>query len=83
MNSAELIEAVRKRAGLSRADLADKIGTTRDHIYRWERYGVSPSVDRLIQILEACNHEMIVRRKDEAYYGRRNPRLPKKVVDRG
>jgi DNA-binding XRE family transcriptional regulator len=67
MNSAEIIETCRKRAGLSRVQLADKLGVNRSAIYAWERYVVSPSTDTFIALCDAMGFEVIVKEKYEVY----------------
>jgi transcriptional regulator with XRE-family HTH domain len=77
MDSAEIIRTCRERAGLTPTDLAEKVGTTRDHVYRWERGAVTPTVDSLIAVLRATGFEMIIKEKDEAYYSRDKTRRKK------
>jgi ribosome-binding protein aMBF1 (putative translation factor) len=67
MNSAEIIETCRGRAGMARAQLADKLGVNRSAIYGWERYGISPSTDTFIALCDAMGFEIIVKPKYEVY----------------
>lgn len=78
MNSAEIIETCRKRAGLSRIQLADKVGVNRSAIYGWERYGISPSTDTFIALCDAMGFEIIIKEKEKAYY-KHDPTRRKKV----
>lgn len=52
------IQAVRKAAGMTQAQLADKIGCSQEHISRWETGAVTPSADTLKQISEALGCSM-------------------------
>ena len=78
MNSAEIIRTCRERAGLTRIQLADKMGVSRDHVYKWECYGVCPSLDNLIRICNATGFEIIIKEKEKAYY-KSDPTRRKKV----
>ena len=45
ISSPDLIKAVRTRAGLSRADLAKRVGVTYGTVWIWEKGEHSPSLD--------------------------------------
>lgn len=51
------IVAARKRAGLTRQQLADRIDTTAASLSLYERGHRSPSVERLVEIAEALGIE--------------------------
>ena len=52
-----LLREARQRAGLSQEALAGRLGTTQSAVARWEIGGVSPRLDTLERILEACGFE--------------------------
>ena len=59
MRGAQLIREVRKRAGLTQAELAARVGTTQSAIARLEG-GSEPSVRRLAELVAACGLELRV-----------------------
>jgi len=58
MLSATLMREARLRAGLTQAELAERSGRDRAAIARWERGGVAPSVETLIELLRACGFDL-------------------------
>jgi transcriptional regulator with XRE-family HTH domain len=56
-----LVREVRKRAGLTQAQLAERTGTTQSAIARLERGQGRPTLERLSRIAEACGLELQVR----------------------
>jgi transcriptional regulator with XRE-family HTH domain len=58
MKSATLMREARLRAGLTQAELAERSGRDRAAIARWERGGVAPSLETLIELLRACNFDL-------------------------
>ncbi|NYE70821.1 helix-turn-helix domain-containing protein [Microlunatus parietis] len=58
MSSAELIQAVRRRKGLTQSQLARRAGTTQSAISRIERGVESPTVDRLADLLRAMGEHL-------------------------
>jgi transcriptional regulator with XRE-family HTH domain len=58
MSSATLIQQARRRAGLTQAELAAKVGTTQSAIARWERGASRPTTERLQSLVEACGLEL-------------------------
>ncbi len=58
MRGGQLIREARLRAGLTQADLAERTGRERSVIARWEQGAVSPSVDNLLAIVEACGYDL-------------------------
>lgn len=59
MNSAEIIKRMRNNAGLSRQELADKVGATISSVYNWESGKTSPSADMLLAIARATGYDII------------------------
>jgi transcriptional regulator with XRE-family HTH domain len=53
-----LIREARLRAGLTQAELSELTGRERSVIARWEQGAVSPSIDNLIQIIQACGFDL-------------------------
>ena len=58
MRSATLIQQARRRAGLTQAELAGRVGTTQSAVARWERGASRPTVERLQALVEACGLEL-------------------------
>lgn len=58
MGSAALIRTARRRAGLTQAELAARLGTTQSVIARWERGGVEPAFETLARVVRACGLEL-------------------------
>jgi transcriptional regulator with XRE-family HTH domain len=61
MHGGYLIREARRRAGLTQAELAERINTAQPNVARWESADMSPSVDVLSRIVQACGLELIVR----------------------
>lgn len=57
MLGSRLLREARHRANLSQEALATRLGTTQSAVARWESGGVSPRLDTLERILEACGFE--------------------------
>jgi transcriptional regulator with XRE-family HTH domain len=64
MRGAELIRLARSRRGLTQAELARRLGTSQSAIARWERGDVSPRVETLNRVLEACGFRADVELRD-------------------
>ncbi|MGH2988996.1 MAG: helix-turn-helix domain-containing protein [Gaiellaceae bacterium] len=87
MRGGDLIREARLRAGLTQYELAERSGRERSVIARWEQGAVSPSVDNLLEVIEACGFELpleLVPRDDTAVERlRKNVRLsPERRVQR-
>jgi len=50
VETASRLVALRKRAGMSQEELADKIGVSRQAVSKWERAESSPDTDNLIAL---------------------------------
>lgn len=48
----------RMRAGLSQVELAERSGKDRAQIARWERDVVTPSLETLREVLQACGFDL-------------------------
>ena len=58
MRAADLIREARLRAGLTQYELAERSGSERSVIARWEQGAVSPSVEKLVELIEACGFDL-------------------------
>ena len=58
MRAADLIREARLRAGLTQQQLAERSGRERSVIARWEQGAVSPSVDNLLEVIQACGFDL-------------------------
>ena len=61
MKGNHLVREARRRAGLSQAELATRIGTTQSVISRLERGVTAPSMQTISEILRACGFDLTVR----------------------
>jgi transcriptional regulator with XRE-family HTH domain len=55
---APLIREARLRAGLTQEQVAERTGRERSVIARWEQGAVSPSIDNLLAVVQACGFEL-------------------------
>jgi transcriptional regulator with XRE-family HTH domain len=58
VTSGTLIRQARTRAGLSQVQLAERSGKDRAQIARWERDAVTPSLETLRELLQACGFDI-------------------------
>ena len=58
MTSGQLIRAARLKAGLTQAELADRLKRDRAQIARWETDGQEPSFSNLRAVIEACGYTL-------------------------
>ena len=58
MRSCDILTIARRRAGLSQAALAERMGIARTNVTRWESGAVLPSLERLSDAVEACGLEL-------------------------
>jgi transcriptional regulator with XRE-family HTH domain len=56
----ELVREARKRAGLTQAELARRVGTSQPAIARIEAGRSQPSFDRVVELLRACGFDLLV-----------------------
>jgi transcriptional regulator with XRE-family HTH domain len=54
----DLIREARRRAGLTQAEVAERVGTTQSAIARWERGGSAPSLDTTMRVLRAIGFDL-------------------------
>ena len=58
MVSGDLLREARLRAGLTQGELAERVGTARSQISRYERGDVLPSLETLRRLIRACGLEL-------------------------
>ncbi len=58
MISGDLVREARKRAGLTQAELAHRLGTSQSAVARWERGTVHPSLETLRAIVRGCGFDL-------------------------
>lgn len=58
MISADLLRQARRRAGLTQAELARRVGRPQSQIARWESGRVEPSLESLRRLIRACGLEL-------------------------
>lgn len=56
--AADLIQEARQRAGLTMAELADRAGTSKPTVSRYENGLVDPGAETLRRLLRACGHDL-------------------------
>jgi transcriptional regulator with XRE-family HTH domain len=61
MRGVHLVREARKRAGLTQAELAARAGTTQSAVARVESGRVSPSLERLTELVQAAGFDIDVR----------------------
>ena len=61
MISADLLREARLRAGLSQAELGQRVKRSQSQIARWERGDVKPSLETLRELIRACGLELTFR----------------------
>lgn len=49
------IERLRKDRGMTRPELAARLGVTPGTVYQWERYGNKPGVESVFRMMEIFN----------------------------
>ncbi|MGZ5294171.1 MAG: helix-turn-helix domain-containing protein [Actinomycetota bacterium] len=59
MDAGTLIREARRRAGLTQAELAERLGTTQSAIARLERGATEPSYERVARAVDACGLELV------------------------
>ena len=89
MVSGDLLREARLRAGLTQAELAERVGTARSQISRYERGEVLPSLETLRRLIRACGLELGLRifnadleEHDATLIAQTLPLTPEERVDR-
>jgi UDP-N-acetylglucosamine 1-carboxyvinyltransferase len=60
MTPDRLIRDARHDAGLTQAELGDRLGTTQSAIARLEAEGANPRLGTLVRALDACGRELVL-----------------------
>ena len=58
MMSAQLVREMRRRAGLTQAELARRLGTSQSAVARWEGGRSAPSFETLREVARACDLDL-------------------------
>lgn len=58
------LQRIRKDAGLTQAEVAERAGTSQPAVNRYERGEVTPSVQTLERLLEACGYQLALERTE-------------------
>jgi len=56
----DLIREARRRAALTQAELAGRVGTTQSVIARWESGRADPSIDTVRRVMRAAGFDLLV-----------------------
>lgn len=60
MKGGSIIRDARRRAGLTQDQLARRLGTSQSAIARWESGAVSPTLETLSRVVEACGLSLTI-----------------------
>jgi len=84
MKGGSIVREARRRAGLSQAALAARLGTTQSAIARMERARTEPAFARVVDAVRACGLELVpsVRSVDDADWSVASANLALSVDDR-
>lgn len=63
-NAGDIMMRMRERAGLDRYEMADKMGVTYGHIWKWESGKTCPSVYNFVRFARAAGYEIKIRPKE-------------------
>ncbi len=58
MASVDIVLEARRRAGLTQAELADRLGIARSTVARWEMRRTLPAYETLVEVAKACGLEL-------------------------
>jgi transcriptional regulator with XRE-family HTH domain len=61
MRGGTIVRRARRKAGITQAELARRLGTTQSVVARWEGGKVSPTIATLSRIAEACGSSLDVK----------------------
>lgn len=80
----DLVREARKRAGLTQAELARRVGSTQPAIARLESGRVQPTFDRVVELLRACGFDLLLQLepRDSSDWAQARDRLARTVDDR-
>lgn len=66
MNTGYVVRSAREAAGISQAELAERLGTTQPVVSRWERGHDEPRLSTLSKIARACDLRLDVQLVDDS-----------------
>lgn len=58
MDSVDVVLEARRRAGVTQAELAERLGIARSTVARWEMRRTLPTYETLCAVAEACGLEL-------------------------
>ncbi len=58
MASVDIVLEARRRAGLTQAELADRLGIARSTVARWEMRRTLPTYETLVEVAAVCGLEL-------------------------
>ena len=67
MNASEIVKALRKKAGMTQPELAERVGVSVQSIWCWEKGINCPTADHLITMCNAMGYDIIIKPKYEVY----------------
>jgi ribosome-binding protein aMBF1 (putative translation factor) len=67
VSAAAVITDVRRRAGLSQAELGRRAGIPGSVIGRWERAEVEPAFGTVTELVRALGYELVLERRDDGH----------------
>ena len=67
MNASEIVRALRKKAGMTQPELAERVGVSVQSIWCWEKGINCPTADHLITMCNAMGYDIIIKPKYEVY----------------
>jgi len=60
MSGGAIVREARRRAGITQAELAGRVGTTQSALARLERGHTEPSLRRVLELVRACGFDLRV-----------------------
>lgn len=63
MNTADIVKAIRKDEGLTRRQIAKKIGVSEATVGNWETGRCQMTADNLIALAQATDREVVIKKK--------------------
>ncbi|MCQ2563901.1 MAG: helix-turn-helix domain-containing protein [Mogibacterium sp.] len=68
MNTGEIVKKIRKKRGLTRKQLADKVHMSQQTVANIENGSVSPRMDTMLAIMRALDYEIVFNPKYKGGY---------------
>ena len=67
MNTAEIVKALRTKAGMTQLEMAKRVGVCTQSICNWEKGYKCPTADSLLAVCNAMGYDVIIKPKYEVY----------------